>query len=98
MGKKNRERVAKIRAGIEKSIATPTDPQEKARLGICPFPGCKEKPLRAEGAHGFCARHESFLADLLFILPYLTSEPDKRPGGLILPGSPEFSVLPKNTG
>lgn len=50
MGKRNRERVARIRVGQEKAIATPTDPKEKTGLGICPFPGCRETPLRAQGA------------------------------------------------
>ncbi len=107
MGKRNRERREKIQAGLDKSTVIPTDPQEKARRGLCPFPGCKGTPLKAEGAHGFCARHESFAADLIFILPHIQWGPAKAPaagpaapetkGGLVLPGSPEFSVLQKNT-
>jgi hypothetical protein len=108
MGKRHRERLERIQAGVEKPIAAPTDPVDKARHGRCPFPGCPGTPLRAEGAHGFCARHESFVADLVFILPHIQWGPakataagpaaPKSKGGLVLPGSPEFSVLQKNTG
>lgn len=108
MGKRSREKREKIQAGLEKPIATPTDPQAKARLGLCPFPGCTGTPLKAAGAHGFCAGHESFAADILFILQSIKWGPPMAPaadpaaprskGGLILPGSPEFSVLQKNTG
>lgn len=94
MGKRNRERVSRISAGLEKPRATPTDPVEKAQRGLCPFPGCVGPPLRAEGAHGFCTAHEKFAADLLFILPYIRMNQPKAPGGLVLPGQPGFS-LPK---
>lgn len=97
MGRRDRERRERIGAGLEKPIATPTDPQEKARRGLCPFPGCQGTPLRAVGAHGFCAKHESFLADLIFILPHIEWRQPETKGGLVLPGQPGFSVLPKNT-
>ena len=91
MGKRNRERVARIRAGVESSIAT--DPKEKAARGLCPFPGCQGEPLRAQGAHGFCATHEKFVADLLFILPRIQRGSPPAKDGLVLPGHPEFRVL-----
>ncbi|GAI90748.1 unnamed protein product [marine sediment metagenome] len=101
MGKRNRERVARIRAGQEKSIATPTDPKEKAEHGLCPFPGCRERPLWAEGAHGFCFTHEKFVADLVFIFPQIQWQPVQPKSGLVLPGSPEFGmpqVVKKHSG
>lgn len=108
MGKRNREKRERIQAGLEKPTATPTDPVEKARRGLCPFPGCTGTPLKAKGAHGFCAGHESFAADLIFILPHIQWQPPMAPaagpaapmskGVLVLPGDPRFSVLQKNTG
>ncbi|MBA7700345.1 hypothetical protein ES703_109056 [subsurface metagenome] len=92
MGKKNRERVARIRAGQEKSIATPTDPKEKALKGLCPFPGCQERPLRGDGTHGFCAAHEKFVADLIFIFPHINWQKPEPKSDLVLPGSPEFGI------
>lgn len=98
MGRRNRERIERISAGLEKPIAKPTDPKQKAQLGLCPFPGCSGTQLRSAGAHGFCVKHESFLADLLFILPHIQWQPRETKGGLVLPGHPEFSVLKQNTG
>ena len=91
MGKRNRERVARIQAGLEKPIGMPTDPKEKATKGLCPFPGCPGTPLRAEGAHGFCFAHEKFVADLVFIFPHIKWEQPKSQSGLVLPGSPDFT-------
>ena len=71
MGKRNRERRERVQAGLEESIATPMDPKEKAEHGLCPFPGCQGTPLRAQGSHGFCFTHEKFVADLIFIFPYI---------------------------
>jgi len=90
MGKRNRERIERIQAGLDKSTVIPTDPQEKAMRGLCPFPGCTGTRLRAEGSHGFCAAHEKFLSDLLFILPYIQWEQPKTKGGLVLPGDQDF--------
>ena len=98
MGKRNRERVARIRAGHEKPIATPMDPQEKIEHGLCPFPGCTGTPLRAENAHGFCVTHEKFVSDLVFILPHIKWEAPKAPAGLVLPGSPDFTIVTKPKG
>ena len=92
MGKRNRERVARIRAGQEKAIATPIDPKEKAEHGLCPFPGCRERPLRAEGSHGFCAAHEKFTADLLFIVPHIQWQKPEPKSGLVKPGDPDFTL------
>lgn len=92
MGKRNRERVSRISAGLEKPVATPMDPKEKAARGLCPFPGCPGKPLRAAGAHGFCAAHEKFVADLCFIFPHIQWQPAQTKSGLILPGSPDFTL------
>ncbi|MBA7680290.1 hypothetical protein ES703_88604 [subsurface metagenome] len=92
MGKRNRERVARIRAGQEEARATPIDPQEKAKAGLCPFPGCLGTPLRAQGAHGFCAAHEKFIADLIFIIPHIQWQKPETKSGLVLPGSPEFGL------
>ncbi|MBA7605658.1 hypothetical protein ES703_12792 [subsurface metagenome] len=91
MGKRNRERVERIRAGQEKSIATPTDPKEKAMKGLCPFPGCPGTPLRAEGSHGFCFTHEKFVADLCFIIPHIQWPKPEEKSSLIKPGDPDFS-------
>jgi len=90
MGKRNRERRERIQAGLEKPMAAPTNPQEKARRGLCPFPGCQGTQLRADGAHGFCARHESFVADLLFIVPHIQWQQPKTKSDLVLPGHPDF--------
>jgi len=92
MGKRNRERVARIQAGLEKPIAMPTDPAEKTKMGLCPFPGCSATQLRAQGAHGFCAAHEKFVADLLFIIPHIKWEAKKSQTGLVLPGQPGFAL------
>ena len=92
MGKRNRERVARIMAGVEEPRAVPTDPQEKASQGICPFPGCRGEPLRAQGTHGFCAAHEKFVADLLFIIPHIQWQPSAPTSSLVLPGSPDFGI------
>jgi len=107
MGRRHRERLERIQAGVEKPFAAPTNPVDKARHGRCPFPGCPGTPLKAEGAHGFCARHESFAADLIFILPHIQLGKPGAPvpgpavprskGGLVLPGDPGFSVI-KNVG
>jgi hypothetical protein len=52
-----------------------------------------EKP-----AHGFCLTHEKFVADLLFIIPHIKWEAPKAPGGLVLPGSPDFTIVAKPKG
>ena len=98
MGRRKRERVARIGAGIEKANATPLDPQERAKRGLCPFPGCQGDPLRGAGTHGFCFTHERLVSDLLFILPRIEWHQPKPKSELVVPGSPEFSMLPKNRG
>ncbi len=64
----------------------------------CPFPGCQGRQIPGRNPHGFCFDHEKFLSDLIFILPHIQWQPVKTKGGLVLPGSPGFSVLQKNTG
>ncbi len=64
----------------------------------CPFPGCQGRQIPGRNPHGCCFDHEKFLSDLLFILPQIQRQPPRSKGGLVLPGSPEFSVLQKNTG
>jgi len=92
MGTRNRERIARIRAGLEKPLGAPTDPKEKAAKGLCPFPGCSGDAIYEKPAHGFCLTHEKFVADLVFILPHIKWQEAKTPGGLVLPGSPEFTA------
>lgn len=92
MGKRNRERVARIRAGQEKSIATPTDPKEKAMKGLCPFPGCPGRPSPEGSPHGFCFPHEKFVADLLFIIPHIQWLKPEAKSSLVKPGDPEFTL------
>ena len=93
MGRRNRERVARIQAGLEDPKGTPKDPKEKAARGLCPFPGCQGTQLRAQGAHGFCAAHEKFVADLLFVIPHIQWPPQRTKSGLVLPGSPDFNLV-----
>ena len=92
MGKRNRERVARIRAGQEKAIATPMDPKEKAEQGLCPFPGCQGRPLPVGCPHGFCPTHEKFVTDLLFIIPHIQWQKPEAKTRLIRPGDPDFTL------
>jgi hypothetical protein len=92
MSRKNRERVQRIQAGVEKPRATPTDPTHKAQHGLCPFPGCSGRPLRGESVHGFCFVHEKFVSDLLFILPRIRIQQSAVPTDLVLPGQPGFAL------
>jgi len=94
MGKRNRERVARIRAGIEKPITTPTDPKEKVGKGLCPFPGCSGRAILEKPAHGFCIQHEKFVADLLFIIPHIQLQKPETKRGLVLPGDSDFTGVP----
>jgi len=71
------------------------DPKEKVKYGQCPFPDCQRRPLPGKSPHGFCIEHEKFVGDLLFILPHIQFTQSKKPSGLIVPGSPEFSILPR---
>jgi len=94
MGKRNRERVERIRAGQEKSIATPMDPKEKAAQGVCPFPGCSWRPVPGRSPNGFCIQHEKFVADLCFIIPHIKWEKPEAKSSLIKPGDPDFTLPP----
>lgn len=94
MGRRSKERREKIRAGLEKPIGgIPTDPREKVTMGLCPFPGCPSRRIQAPGSHGFCAAHEKFASDILFILQFIRTGPVERPDGLVLPGQPGFDVV-----
>ena len=63
------------------------------KYGTCPFPDCKRHPLPGKSPHGFCIKHEEFVADLLFIMPHIKFTKGETPSGLIVPGTPEFNMM-----
>jgi len=74
----------------------------KPKDRTCPFPECKMHPFPGKSPHGFCIKHEEFVADLCFILPqikYVTVKPapaesPEEPGQAVEPPPPGASASP----
>ena len=62
------------------------------KYGHCPVPDCERRLLPGRSPHGLCPHHEELLGFLLFVLPRIQANPGKTESGLVLPGSPEFTV------
>jgi hypothetical protein len=65
------------------------------KYGHCPVPDCERRLIPGKFPHGLCIEHEKWLTFLLFILPHIRVEQGKTPGGLVLPGQPDFQVAPE---
>ena len=65
------------------------------KYGHCPVPSCERRLIPGQSPRGLCPHHEELLDFLLFILPRIQVSQGKAPGGLVLPGSPEFALGPE---
>lgn len=62
------------------------------KYGHCPVPNCERRLIPGRSPRGLCPHHEELLDFLFFILPRIRVNQGKSPSGLVLPGSPEYSV------
>jgi hypothetical protein len=65
------------------------------KYGHCPVPDCERRLIPGKFPHGLCIEHEKWLTFLLFVLPHIKVEQGKTPSGIVLPGSPEFKITPR---
>jgi len=59
----------------------------------CPVPNCERNLIPGRSPHGLCVEHENWRDFLLFVLPHITVNPGRTPGGLVLPGQQDFKAV-----
>ncbi len=58
----------------------------------CALPSCPSHLEPGKHTHGLCPKHEDMLEFLLFVLPRIQTGQASGPGGLVLPGQPDFRL------
>lgn len=65
---------------------------QQVKMATCIVPQCGGHFVLEEGKLPLCSKHMDYLNFLVWALPRIRIEKQVGPGGIVLPGSPQFKA------